>query len=131
MLQTKVADTAPQEHPEILVVEHAEASAATLEQSVTPRMKSAGLQTVDGSTLQFSADASQHFRRRVFRVGEGNNFVGARVTFADEIGHALGEDGSLPGAGSGDHQHRPMNVSDGLLLAFIGNDVGRGRGSGI
>jgi hypothetical protein len=48
------------------------------------------------------------------------------VTFADEVGHALREDGSLPGPSAGDHQHRPMNVSDGLLLPFIGDDLSRG-----
>jgi hypothetical protein len=48
------------------------------------------------------------------------------VTFADQTSHALREDSGLPRAGAGDHQHRAMNVSDGLLLAFIGDDFRRG-----
>jgi len=42
------------------------------------------------------------------------------VTLADEVGHALREHGCLPRTGAGDHQHRTMHVSNGLLLPFIG-----------
>jgi hypothetical protein len=47
------------------------------------------------------------------------------MTFADKVGHALREDGGLPRARAGDHQHRAMNVSDGLMLPFIGNNLRR------
>jgi hypothetical protein len=47
------------------------------------------------------------------------------VAFANEVGHALREDGGLPGPGAGDHEHRTMNVSNGLLLPFIGNNLRR------
>src|SRR6266404_6613158 len=52
VLETQIADPAAQEHPEILFVEHTETSAAAVEQSVAPRMEGAGLQAVDGGTLQ-------------------------------------------------------------------------------
>src|SRR6266478_5981993 len=123
VLQTQIADTASQEHPEILLVEHTETSAAAVEQSVAPRMEGAGLQAVDGGTLQFLSHASLHLRRGVIGIGERQNFVRASVPFADEASHALREHGGLPRAGSGDHQHRTMNVSNGLLLAFIGEDL--------
>ena len=126
MLEPKIANPASQEHPEILVVEHTETSAATVQQSVTPGMKGASLQAVDGGTLQFLADAGQHLRGGIVGVGERKNFVRAGVTFADEVGHALREHGGLPRAGPGNHQHRTMNVFDGLLLAFIGEDLRRG-----
>jgi len=47
------------------------------------------------------------------------------VTLADEVGHALRKHGGLPGAGTGNHQHRTMNVPNGLLLAFIGENLRR------
>ena len=125
MLQAQIANTAAQEHPQVLIVEHTKTSAATLEQSVAPGMKSAGLQPVDGRTLQFSLHARQHFRGRIVGIGERKNFVRAGVAFANQVGHALREDGSLPSAGAGDHQHRPINVFDGLPLALIGNDLRR------
>ncbi len=125
VFKAQIANTAPQVHPEILVVEHAKTSAATLKQSIAPGMKGAGLQAVEGGPLQFRSHAGHHFRGGIVGIGERNNFVRAGVTFADEIGHALREDGGLPGAGAGDHQHRAINVSDGLLLAFIGNDLRR------
>src|ERR1039458_9366042 len=126
MLEPQLANTASQVHPEIFVVEHTKIGAATLEQSVAPGMKCAGLQAADGTTLQFPSNASQHFCGGVVGIGERKNFVRAGMTFADEVGHALREDGGLPRAGAGDHQHRAMNVSDGLPLAFIGDDFRRG-----
>jgi len=125
VFEAQIANTAAQVHPEILVVEHAKTSAAALEQSVAPCMEGAGLQTVDAGPLQFPSYAGQHLRGGIVGIGERNNFVRAGVTFADEVGHALREDSGLPGAGAGDHQHRAMKVSDGLLLAFIGNDLCR------
>ena len=100
--------------------------AATLEQSVAPGMKGAGLQAVDGDALQFPVDTRHHFRSRIVGIGERKNFVGAGVTLADEVGHALREYGGLPGTCAGDHQHRAVNVSDSFPLAFIGNDLRRG-----
>ena len=47
------------------------------------------------------------------------------MTFPNEVGYALREDSSLPGSGAGNHKHWTMNVSDGLLLPFIGNNVFR------
>jgi hypothetical protein len=125
VLEAQIANPAPQEHPEILLVEHAKTSAAALQKSVTPRMKSAGLQAVDGGTLQFFSNSGQHLRRGIVGVSERNNFVRARVTFANQISQALREDGRLPSTRAGNHQQRPMNVSDGLLLSLIGNDLRR------
>jgi hypothetical protein len=88
-------------------------------------MKGAGLQAVDGGALQFFSDASHHFRSGIVGIGERNNFIRASVTFANEISHALRQDGSLSSAGARDHQHRTINVSDSLPLPFIGNNLGR------
>ena len=125
MLETQIPDPASQEHPEILFVEHTETSSATVEQSVAPGMKGAGLQAVDGGTLQFLSHASLHLRRGVVGIGERKNFVRAGVRFADEVSNALREHSGLPRARTGNHQHRTMNVSNGLLLAFIGKNLRR------
>jgi hypothetical protein len=36
------------------------------------------------------------------------------------MGYALRQDCGLAGAGAGDHQHRTVDVLDGLALAFVG-----------
>jgi hypothetical protein len=92
-------------------------------------MKGASLQAGDGATLQFPSDAGHHLRGGIVGVGKRKNFVRAGVTFAEEVGHALREHGGLPRAGPGNHQHRTMNVSNGLLLAFIGDDLRRRQDS--
>ena len=72
--------------------------------------------------LQFRAHALLHFGGGVVGVGERKNFVRAGVALANQVGDALREDGSLAGAGAGNHQHRSMNVLDGLPLAFVGDE---------
>src|ERR1700687_5148726 len=125
VLEAQIANTAPQIHPEIPLIEDAKKSVPPMQQSVTPRMKCAGLEPVDIGAFQFLPHARHHFRSGVVALTKRKNFVGARVTFADQISHALREDSGLPRAGAGDHQHRAMNVSDGLLLAFIVDDFRR------
>ena len=93
-------------------------------------MKGAGLEAVDIGALQLRANAGQHLGGGIVGVGEGNDFVGAGVAFADKVGDALNEDGRLPRAGSGDDEHGTGDVFDGLALAFVGNDVLRGSGLG-
>ena len=88
-------------------------------------MECAGPQAVDVGALQFSPYAPHHFRRGIVGIGERKNFVGPGVTFADEAGHALREHGGFPRPRAGNHQHRPMNMPDGLPLPFIGDDLRR------
>jgi len=85
-------------------------------------MEGAGLQAVDGGTLSVPPDAGPHLRGGVIGIGERKNFVRAGVPFADKVSHALREHSGLPRAGASNHQHRTMNVSNGLLLAFIGKE---------
>src|SRR5208282_5915526 len=75
VFEAQIANTAAQVHPEILVVEHAKTSAATLQQSVAPSMKCAGLQAVDDGSLQFPSHAGQHLRGGIVGIGERNNFA--------------------------------------------------------
>src|ERR1019366_597992 len=62
VFEAQIANTAAQVHPEVLVVDHAKTSAATLEKSVAPGMEGAGLQAVDDRTPQFPSYAGHHFR---------------------------------------------------------------------
>jgi hypothetical protein len=96
-----------------------------VKQSIAPGVKSASLQVADGGTLQFRFNAGLHLRGGILGVRERNNFAGAGVPFANEVGDALREDGCFSRASSRDHQHRTMDVFDGLLLALIGNDLRR------
>jgi hypothetical protein len=88
-------------------------------------MKGTGSQPVNRCALEFSPDARHHFSSGIVGIGERNNFVGTRMTFADKVGYTLREDGGFPRPSSGDDQQRAMNVSDRLLLAFIGNNLRR------
>jgi hypothetical protein len=47
------------------------------------------------------------------------------MTFANKVRHTLRKHGSLPGSSTSDHQHRPMNMRNGFLLALIGNNLRR------
>jgi len=126
MLEAKIANAAAEKNPEIFIVEHVKTGAPKLKQSVTPRMEGTRLEALDGRPLQFGANAGQHLGCGIVGVGEGDDFVGAGVTFADEVGHSLHENRSLPRASAGDDQHGAVNVFDGLALAFIGNDLRKG-----
>ncbi len=50
------------------------------------------------------------------------------MTFTDKIRDPLGKNSRLSRARAGDHQHRPSDMRDGLLLPFIGNDGNDFRG---
>ena len=46
-----------------------------------------------------------HFLGGILGVGDGEDFVGPGVSFADQVGDALGENGGLARARAGDDQH--------------------------
>jgi hypothetical protein len=75
----------------------------------------------DFSAEQF-ANTAVHLYGCVDSVGEGENLVGAGMALLNEVLDAVSEDRSLSGARAGDHQHRPMDVLDGLPLAVIRNE---------
>lgn len=70
--------------------------------------------------MKLGSDALTHFGSGVVRVGEGKNFVGASMVFANEAHDALDKDRGLAGTGAGDYQHGPVNVLDGLALPLVG-----------
>jgi hypothetical protein len=49
------------------------------------------------------------------------------VALLDEPRDSPGEHGGLASAGAGDHQHRAVDVFDGLTLTFVGFEGSRGR----
>ena len=83
-------------------------------------MKGHDLEAVGVLTFQFGVHALLHFFRSVIGIGKGQNFVRTCVAFADQVGDPLRENGCLTGAGSRHHQHRAMDVLDGLPLALVG-----------
>src|SRR4051812_43943323 len=58
-----------------------------------------------------------------FGIGDGQDLVGPRVSLGDQARNAMGEDRGLAGSGTGDDQHRPVNVLDGLPLALVRNEL--------
>jgi len=82
-------------------------------------MKCACLQPSIAVPFQFPRTRGQHLRSRIFGISERKNFVGPSMPFANEIGNALRKNGGLTGASAGDHEHRAMHVSNGLLLPFV------------
>jgi hypothetical protein len=88
-------------------------------------MKCAGLETVAVPALEFCADAPIHLVGGVFGISKRKNLAGPSVPFANQAGDALRHHSGLPRPRASNHQHRAMNVSNGLLLAFIGNDLRR------
>ena len=82
-------------------------------------MEGSGLN--DFSAEQF-ANTAVHLYGCVDSVGEGENLVGAGMALLNELLDAVSKDRSLSGAGAGDHEHRPMDVLDGLFLVVIRNE---------
>ncbi len=60
-----------------------------------------------------------HFLRRIFGIGDGENFVGTGMALADQAGDAPGKDSGLPRTCAGDDQHGPVDVFDGFPLALV------------
>ncbi len=131
MLQPQVANTSPQKYPQDPVVEHAKSHAASMQQPIAPSVKSSGLQPVDPGPrqrpLQFLAHPPHHFRRGIVGIGQRQNFVRTSMPFADQVGHALRQDSSLPCPRARNHQHRPMNMLNSLPLPLIGDNGNDGN----
>src|SRR5437763_375846 len=73
-------------------------------------------------SIEESAHAISHFSRRIAGVGEGQDFVWLRMTVADQMFDAMGEDGGLAGARSGNYQHRAVDMLNRLALTLVGNE---------
>src|SRR5262249_35646138 len=65
-----------------------------------------------------AVDAPEQLRRRAPGEGEEEDPL-RRHAAVDQVRHAVGEGGGLPGPGSGDEQERPVAVDHGLALPFV------------
>ena len=130
IFQAQFADSPPQVHPQILVIEHLERPSAPLQKRIAPGMKRARLQTFDVCALEFRAHPSLHFRGRIVGVGERQNLIGPRVAPPYQVRDALNQDGSFARPRARENHHRPMNMLNGFPLTFVGNNLLRGGNDG-
>src|SRR5437870_2539261 len=89
-IQMEFADALAQINPKILVVEHTETFAVNVKQVIAVRVKRAGLNRAVCPKLLPHAFA--HFLSCVEGVSESQNFVGAGVTFTNEVGDSARDD---------------------------------------
>ena len=82
-------------------------------------MKSRDAQAGQVGPAQLLLHPLPHFLGGILGVGDGQDFVGPGVAFADQMGDAPGENGGLARARAGDDQHRPVDVFDGFALALV------------
>src|SRR5258707_10646671 len=76
IIEPKFTDAPAQVNPEVGVIEHAKLLVRPRQQIIAEIVKG---RRVDVFTTQQSTDAITHFCRGIFRVGEGENFLWARV----------------------------------------------------
>ena len=119
VVEVQFTDAAAQINPQVLIVHHPEFLAALVEESVAIIVKSREPKAGEVGPAQLLFHPLPHFLRRIPGVGDGKNFVGPGVSFADQVGDAPGEDGGLPGACAGDDQHRPVDMLDSFALALV------------
>ena len=75
------------------------------------------------------ADAGFHLARRLIGKGDREDFARSRAPGGENVGDAHREHAGLAGAGTGQHQHRPVERFDGKpLLRVQAGEIGR-RGS--
>ena len=119
VVQVQFTDAAAQINPQVLIVHHPEFLAALVEESVAIIMKGRKAKAGEVGPAQLLLHPLPHLLRRILGVGDGQDFVGPGVSFADQMGDAPGEDGGLPRARAGDNQHRPVDMFDSFALALV------------
>lgn len=119
VVQFQFADAPAQVDPEVLVVKYTELFAAQVEKIVAILVKGRDPEAGQISPAQLFFHPLAHFLGCVPGVGDGKDFVGTGVAFADKTGDALGQDSGFPGAGPGDDEQRPVDVFDSFPLAFV------------
>ena len=123
VLQVKVADPSTEINPEIFFLKHAERAAGSRQQAVAVVVEGG---RVDRRTAQQGADPVEHLSGGALCVGKGDDLVRPRMPVRNQRGYASNQDGRLARAGARNHDHRPANVLDGLLLLRVGNErIGR------
>ena len=119
ILQVQFTKATAQVNPKVLFVEHAELHAIFLEKSVAIFVKGRDPQAGQVGAAQLFLDPLAHLLGRILGVGDGENFVGPGMAFANQPGDAFGEDSGLPRTCAGDHQHGPVDVFDRFPLALV------------
>lgn len=85
------------------------------------------MQARSAALAEFGSDTGVHLRSCIFRIREGQNLLGARMTIGDQVCNAPGENGSFSSSGARDNQHGPVNVLDRLALMIVRNQTRGGR----
>ena len=75
--------------------------------------------------MQFVLNPLSHFLGGILGISDGEDFVGPRMTFANQIRDALGQNCGLPRARTGDDQERTVDVLNSFALAVVGLERSR------
>ena len=124
MFEVQVTNATAKINPEILFIENAEIFACAPQQHqaiVVERRCLNGL-------AQKLAHTLLHLGGGIHGVGEGEDLVGAGITFSDQALDAVGEYRSFSSAGTGYDQHGAVNVFDGFALSLVRSELGTGTG---
>ena len=113
--QVQFAEPAAQVNPEILIVENAKFPAILAQQFVAVLMKGRDSHAGQIRPTQLFLHPLPHLLRRIFRIGNGKDFVGPGMALTNQVSNALGKNSGLSSTRAGNDQHGPMDVFDGFV----------------
>src|SRR5438105_11524717 len=96
VFEIQFAKAPAQVDPKVLIIDHVERPVVFAEKVVAILMKGRDPQTGQVSSPQLLPYSLAHLLGRILGVGDGKDFVGAGMSFADQASNALGQDGGLP-----------------------------------